>query len=74
MIRTQTNVYGSSTVESSTYNYTDKELFVTFKHATYLYPQVTIQDYESFRDAESQGKALNQFIKPKYEAQKLENI
>lgn len=72
MIRSQTNTYDSSTVEASTYDYTRQELFVTFKHATYLYLQVTKEDYELFCGAESQGKALNQFIKPKYEAQKLE--
>jgi len=48
MIRSQTNTYDSSTVEASTYDYTRQELFVTFKHATYLYLRVTKEDYELF--------------------------
>lgn len=72
MIKTQTNTYDSSTVEASTYDYTNGQLFVTFKHATYLYLEVASEDYELFKGAESQGKALNEFIKPKYKFQKLE--
>ena len=64
MIKTQTNVYDSSTVESSTYIYKTKELFITFKHATYVYHDVIEADYIQFRESDSQGKALNQFIKP----------
>ena len=71
MVTTQTCVYDSSTIEASTYTYKTKELFVTFKHATYLYSNVNVEDYEQFRNAESQGRALNQFIK-KYSYQKLE--
>jgi hypothetical protein len=72
MVKTQTSVYDSSTIEASTYDYTTKDLFVVFKHATYLYSNVNVDDYEQFRNAESQGRALNQFIK-KYSYQKLEN-
>lgn len=72
MVKTQTNTYASSTVESSVYNYEKNELFVTFKHATYLYLGVSKNDYEAFRNAESQGKAINDLIKFKYEFQKLE--
>lgn len=64
MIKTQTNIYDSSTVEGSTYDFKTKELLVTFKHATYAYHEVKEEDYLSFRDAESQGKALNKYIKP----------
>ncbi len=74
MVNTQTNTYNSSTVEASTYDYRNKHLFVSFKHATYLYLNVEVEDYESFRDAESQGKAINQFIKPKYSFEKLETV
>ena len=63
MVKTQTNIYDSSTVEGSTYDFKTKELFVTFKHASYVYSNVNVEDYEKFRDAESQGKALNKYIK-----------
>jgi hypothetical protein len=40
----------------------------------YRYDKVDVRDYLLFRDAESQGKALNQYIKPKgYAYEKLEN-
>lgn len=64
MIKTQTNVYDSSTVEGSTYDYKTKDLIVTFKHATYVYHEVSEADYIGFRESDSQGKALNKFIKP----------
>jgi len=63
MINTQSNLYKSSTVEGSTYDFNTKELIVTFKHATYIYYEVKEEDYVAFRDAESQGKALNKYIK-----------
>ena len=52
-----------------------KTLKVVFNNATqYLYKKVNVQDYLLFRDAASQGKALNEYIKPKgYEYEKLEN-
>lgn len=72
MITTQTNVYDSSTVEASTYNFTTKDLFVTFKHATYLYKNVNEVDYRTFANDPSQGKALNSLIKGKYDYEQLE--
>ena len=71
MIKTQTNVYASSTIEASTYDFKTNELIVTFKHATYSYSNVNVEDYEKFRDAESQGKALNEYIK-KYKFERIE--
>ena len=71
MITTQTNVYDSSTVESSTYNFKTGDLFVTFKHATYLYKGVNEVDYRTFANDPSQGKALNSLIKGKYEYEML---
>lgn len=71
MVKTQTNIYDSSTVEASTYDFKTKELFVTFKHATYRYNDVNVEDYEKFRDAESQGRALNVHIK-QYNYEKIE--
>ena len=52
-----------------------KTLKVVFNNGTqYRYDKVDVRDYLLFRDAASQGKALNEFIKPKgYEFEKLEN-
>jgi hypothetical protein len=52
-----------------------KTLKVVFNNGTqYKYDKVDVRDYLLFRDAESQGKALNQYIKPKgYAYEKLEN-
>ena len=52
-----------------------KTLKVVFNNGTqYKYEKVDVRDYLLFRDSESQGKALNQYIKPKgYEYEKLEN-
>lgn len=52
-----------------------KTLKVAFNNGTqYRYDKVDVRDYLLFRDAESQGKALNQYIKPKgYAYEKLEN-
>ena len=52
-----------------------KTLIVVFNNGTqYRYDKVDVRDYLLFRDAESQGKALNQYIKPKgYVYEKLEN-
>ena len=52
-----------------------KTLTVVFNNGTqYKYNKVDSRDYLLFRDATSQGKALNEYIKPKgYEYEKLEN-
>ena len=52
-----------------------KTLKVVFNNGTqYQYNKVSVQHYLMFRDAASQGKALNEFIKGKnYEYAKLEN-
>jgi hypothetical protein len=52
-----------------------KTLRVVFNNGTqYEYKNVSVQDYLFFRDSDSQGKALNQYIKGKnYEYEKLEN-
>lgn len=73
MIKTQTNVYDSSTVEASTYDYRTKELFVSFKHGTYLYKEVSEVDYLAFANDKSQGVALNRVIKGNYKFEKLED-
>lgn len=52
-----------------------KTLKVVFNNGTqYQYNKVSVQHYLMFRDAASQGKALNEFVKGKgYEYAKLEN-
>ena len=52
-----------------------KTLRVVFNNGTqYQYKKVDVRDYLLFRDASSQGKALNEYIKPKgYEYEKMEN-
>lgn len=71
MVVTQTNHYNSSTVKSSSYNYEHKILTVHFDHATYVYENVSVEDYNAFATASSQGRALNEFIKAKYEGLKI---
>ena len=77
MIKTQTNTYDSSTIESYTYDFKEKELYVSFKSDTvYLYQNVNKEIYEGFRDADSQGKALNSLIKQNTDIsfEKLEEV
>lgn len=74
MIKTQTNVYDSSTVEASTYIYETKELFVTFKFGVYKYIDVSEEDYIKFSTDKSQGIALNSLIKGIYKYEKLDDI
>ena len=67
MITSTISQYDSSTLKSAAYNYKHKTLTVHFNHASYLYNGVSRSDFESFNQAESQGKALNEFIKGKYD-------
>lgn len=71
MITNITSHYDSSTLTSAEYNYKTKTLIVNFNHASYVYNGVSRSDFESFNNAESQGKALNEFIKGKYDYDKL---
>lgn len=52
-----------------------KTLKVVFNNGTqYQYNKVDVRDFLLFRDASSQGKALNEYVKSKgYEYEKLEN-
>ena len=70
MITTVQSHYNSSTIKSATYNAEYKTLTVHFNHATYIYNHVELADWNLFNMAESQGKALNEFIKPKYTFEK----
>lgn len=70
--------YDSSNVKYSECDDHDnalKTLRVVFNNGTqYEYKNINVQDFLFFRDAVSQGKALNQYIKGKgYEYEKLEN-
>jgi len=71
MITSTTSQYDSSTLTSASYNYKHKTLTVHFNHASYLYKEVEPADFEKFNSADSQGKALNEFIKGKYEFEKV---
>ena len=73
MIKVQTNVYDSSTVEASTYIYKTKELFIAFKVDKYKYIDVSEEDYIKFSTADSQGIALNKFIKGTYAYEKFKD-
>jgi hypothetical protein len=72
MIKAQTNIYDSSTIKHSTYEYWSKNLYVTFAYAMYRYSEVPAEVYQEFANATSQGIALNELIKGKYEFEKLE--
>lgn len=74
MITKQKNNYNSSTVTRSCYFFDSKELYVEFNQTTYLYKNVSLADYKAFAMAESQGKALNKFIKGKYNYEKVEDL
>jgi hypothetical protein len=71
MITTTISHYDSSTLKSAAYNYKEKTLMVHFNYASYLYKDVSSTDWNLFNLAESQGKALNEFIKPNYEFEKI---
>ena len=72
MITSITSHYKSSTIDSATYNITDKTLTVVFKWATYVYEAVDVATWDKFNSADSQGKALNEFIKGEFEYAKYE--
>jgi hypothetical protein len=72
MVTVQRNDYDSSTVKSSSYNYKEKVLTVHFEHGSYAYYEVSAEDYNAFATADSQGRALNQFIKPNYEFERID--
>lgn len=63
MITKQINEYNSSTVLASSYDYSTNELDVLFENGAYRYVDVPAGIYHQFATADSQGAALNQFIK-----------
>jgi hypothetical protein len=72
MITSTTSHYKSSTINSATYDVTDKTLTVVFKWATYVYEAVDVETWNKFNLADSQGKALNEHIKGSFEYAKYE--
>ena len=46
------------------YEYESKQLTIVFPSAMYHYHGVSLEDYNAFVEADSQGKALNSIIKP----------
>jgi hypothetical protein len=72
MITSTTSHYKSSTINSATYDVTDKTLTVVFKWATYVYEAVDVETWNKFNLADSQGKALNDYIKGEFEYAKYE--
>lgn len=67
MMTKQTNEFDSSMIKGSNYNAVTKEMVVTFRNEVqYVYDQVSLDDYLEFSRAASQGKALNELIKPNY--------
>ncbi len=72
MYKTQTNFYDSTTVKASTYEVESKTLYVVFGHATYRYTLVPSDVYQEFANATSQGIALNELIKGKYDYVKID--
>jgi len=71
MITTTHSHYDSSTVKSAAYNVEHKTLTVHFNHASYIYKDVELTDWNLFNMADSQGRALNEVIKPNYEFEKI---
>jgi len=74
MVTSTTSHYTSSTINSATYNFADKTLTVVFKWATYVYEAVDVATWVNFNSAESQGKALNEYIKGEFEYTKYEAL
>ena len=51
-----------------------KTLTLHFNHTSYVYSNVDVQDWNNFNNSESQGKALNEFIKGKYDYEKIHEV
>jgi hypothetical protein len=65
--------YDSSNIVSSIYNITNNTLQVTFVkgNLVYKYDNVSLSDYNELQNAESTGKAFIQFIKNRYQGERL---
>jgi hypothetical protein len=68
------NIYDSSNILASKYVIGTKKLAIIFKGGRqYLYHDVKREDYNTFENAESQGKILNTTIK-KYKAERINEV
>lgn len=75
MIKSQTTIVKSSTIEAVYYSTENNDLMVTFKNnLTYTYQGVTYEDYLKLITADSIGKSLNQVIKGKYKYEKHDDL
>lgn len=63
MITLQVNEYNSSTVLASKYDFASETLDILFENGAYRYMKVPVEIYAQFAGADSQGAALNQYIK-----------
>lgn len=63
MITLQVNEYNSSTVLASKYDFASETLDILFENGAYRYMKVPVEVYAQFAGADSQGAALNQYIK-----------
>jgi hypothetical protein len=64
MILSQSNHYDSSILKTSSYDYRNQDMFMTFKSGhTYLYKGVSLEIYEEFVNSELHGAALNRLNK-----------
>ena len=62
----------SSNLASVGYDESSQTLEVTFKNgATYAYSRVPASEHDALMRADSHGKYLNAYIKPRYAATKL---
>ena len=60
----ETVTYKSSIIKSSTYDWETQTLEVCFSNnSVYRYEDIPVYEYTRFKDGDSQGKALNKFIK-----------
>jgi len=66
--------FESSNIKGCEYNYSTKDLDITFNNnTTYRYFKVKEDDFTKFKMAESQGKEFNKTIK-RYEYKRLDLI
>lgn len=65
--------YDSSNILSSSYDTNNNTLHVTFVkgNLTYKYEDVKLEDYNKLQNAESTGKAFIEFIKNRYQGEKI---
>jgi hypothetical protein len=65
--------YDSSNILSTMYDTTNNTLQVTFVKGglKYQYDNVNPEDYQQLQNAESTGKAFIQFIKTRYQGEKI---